>query len=292
VSDVLEHPRVDPRFVQRRIDVRRAAGRRRLRIVVAAVALSVLCLLAFGSLYTPLFRVRHVRANVSGPVPAAAVVDLAGLDHQQLMIHVNTAAIVGRLDADPLLGGARAAKHWPGTVDLWVSVRTPLANVARPGGGWVTVDATGRVLESLAAPVPGLPLLHGVGTVPAPGGWIPGAIGPSVVPGTKAAAVNMDASADSTTLPAAPAAALAVLASLPARVRSEVVSITAGRSGLSMAVEPANVATGSVVIHFGDESQLAEKVESLEAVLSETNLANAVSIDLTVPDRPAVLTAR
>jgi POTRA domain-containing FtsQ-type protein len=292
VSDLLQHPRVDPRFVQRWVDVRRAAGRRRLRIVIAAVALSVLCLLAFGSLYTPLFRVRHVRVKISGATPAAGVVDLAGLNHQELMIHINTAALVRRLDADPWLGDARASKHWPGTVDLWVSVRTPLANVARPGGGWVSVDATGRVLQSLAAPAPGLPLLQGVASVPAPGGWIPGAVGPAAVMGTKAAAVNMNASADSTTIPTPPAAALAVLASLPARVRSEVVSITAGQSGLSMAVEPANVATGSVVIHFGDESQLAAKVDALDAVLTETNLANVVSIDLTVPDRPAVLTAR
>jgi len=57
-------------------------------------------------------------------------------------------------------------------------------------------------------------------------------------------------------------------------------------------VEPADVATGSVVIRFGDESQLAAKVDALDAVLTETSLAKVVSIDLTVPDRPAVLTAR
>ncbi len=291
--DVLHRPRIDPRFVQRWIEVRRAEGRRRLRIVIAGGSLLVLALLAFGSLYTPLFHVRHIRVSVSGPVSESAVVALAGLGHGNLMIHVDPAAITRRLDADPQLGGARVTKHWPGTVSIQVSVRTPVANVARSGGGWATVDATGRVLAVQAAPAVGLPVLQGNGTAPAPGQWLAGALGPAVIPGTKSSAgLDMDASSDSATLPTAPAAALAVLQSLPARLLSEVVSVTMGPNGISLAVLPANVAAGSVAVDLGDESQLGPKILALDALLTETNLANVVSIDLTVPDRPAVLTAR
>jgi hypothetical protein len=291
--DVLNRPRIDPRFVQRWIEVRRAKSRRRLRVLVGGVSLLALLLLAFGSLYTPLFHVRHIRVNVSGPIAESAVVALAGVGHGNLMIHVNPAQIASRLDADPQLGGARVAKHWPGTVSIRVAARTPVANVSRSGGGWVTVDATGRVLTVRATPVLGLPMLQGAGAAPAPGQWLAGALGPGVSPGAKpSAALNMNASSDSATLPSAPAAALAVLESLPAKLLSEVVSVTVGPDGLSLAVLPANIASGSVAVDLGDESQLGQKILALDSLLTETNLANVVSIDLTVPDRPAVLTAR
>jgi cell division septal protein FtsQ len=293
VVDVLNRPRIDPRFVQRWIEVRRARGRRRLRIMVAGVSLVALLLVAFVSLYTPLFHVRHIRVSVSGPLPESAVVTLAGLGHGNLMIHVNPGTIARRLDADPQLGGARVAKHWPGTVSIRVSVRTPVANVAGSAGGWATVDATGRILSSRSAPAIGLPVLRGGGTAPVPGQWIAGTLGPAVIPDTKpSAALDMDAASDAATLPSAPAAALAVLQSLPARLLSEVVSVTMGPSGISLAVAPANVAAGSVAVDLGDASQLGQKIVALDALLTETNLANVVSIDLTVPDRPAVLTAR
>jgi cell division septal protein FtsQ len=291
--DVLNRPRIDPRFVQRWIEVRRAEGRRRLRIMIAGAAVVALLLMAFGSLYTPLFHVRHIRVRVSGAATTSSVVSLAGVGHGNLMIHVNPATVARRLDADPQLGGARVAKHWPGTVTIEVSVRTPVANVARSGEGWATVDATGRVLTYGAAPAAGLPVLQGDGTAPAPGQWLAGSLGPAVIPGSKpSSGLDMDATSDSATLPTAPAAALAVLQSLPARLVSEVVSVTTGPSGISLAVLPANVAAGSVTVHLGDESQLGQKIVALDALLTETDLANVVSIDLTVPDRPAVLTAR
>jgi POTRA domain, FtsQ-type/Cell division protein FtsQ len=293
LTDVIQRPRIDPRFAQRWIDVRRAEGRRRLRFLIAGASLIVVVLLAFASLYTPLFRVRHVRISVTGSLPDSEVLAVAGLNHERLMIHLSPAAIAARLDADPRLGGARVAKHWPGTVTIRASVRTPLVNVARAGGGWATIDATGRVLADQSSPAMGLPVLQGDGMAPAPGQWITGGLGPSVVPGTKApVAIDMNASSDGANLPTAPAAALAVLEVLPAQLLSEVVTVTVGAKGVSLAVLPVNVAAGSIAVDLGDESQLGQKVAALDALLTETNLANVASIDLTVPDRPAVLTAR
>ncbi len=293
MADVIHRPRIDPRFAQRWTEVRRAEGRRRLRILIGGGSLIVVALVAFASLYTPLFRVRHVRISVSGSVPVSEVLAVAGLNHQKLMIDLSPAAIASRLDSDPQLGGARVSKHWPGTVTIRVSARLPLANVARAGGGWATVDATGRVLADRSAPAMGLPVLQGDGVAPAPGQWITGGLGPSVVPGTKAAkAINLNASSDGADLPSAPAAALVVLEVLPAQLPSEVVTVTVGAKGVSLAVLPVNVAAGSIAVDLGDESQLGQKMAALDAVLTETSLANVTSIDLTVPDRPAVLTAR
>jgi hypothetical protein len=262
--------------------------------LVVIVVVLVVGALALGSLYTPLLKVRHVRIDASGPVTGRQVEALTGLDHYKLMVDVDATTIVRDLDSVPRLGGARVERRWPSTVAISVSVRTPLANVARPGGGWATVDATGRVLAYVARPSAGLPVLQGAVTAPAPGRWIDGSLGPNVVPGTEpGAALDMDAAADSATVPNGVAAALALLQALPASVFREAISVTVSSSGgLSMSVLPADVAAGSISVDFGDGSQLAAKAAALVTLLTQADLSDVGSIDLTVPDRPAALTAR
>ena len=43
---------------------------------------------------------------------------------------------------------------------------------------------------------------------------------------------------------------------------------------------------------LGDGSLLGQKLTALAALLTQANLSGATGINLTVPDRPAVLTAR
>jgi hypothetical protein len=294
VTDVIDQPRIDPRFLQRWVEVRRAEGRKRLRALVVLAVVLASGAMALGALYTPVLKVRHVRVSVSGAVSGPQVEALAGLDHYKLMIDVHAATIVKDLDAVPRLGGARVDREWPGTVAIRISVRTPLAIVARSAGGWGTVDATGRVIGDVAAPVVGLPVLLGTGTAPAVGSWIGGSLGPSVIPGTvPETALDMDAASDSATIPKGAAAALALLQALPANVFADVISVTVSASGgLSMAVLPASVASGSIAVDFGDGSQLAQKAAALSTLVTQADLSGVASIDLTVPDRPATLTAR
>ncbi len=294
MTDVIDHPRIDPRFLQRWVEVRRAEGRRRLRALVVLVVVLASGALALGVLYTPLLKVRHVRVSVSGAMTGPQVAALSGLDHYKLMIDVHATTIAKGLDAVPQLGGARVARQWPGTVAIRVSVRTPLAVVARSAGGWATVDATGRVLRDVTAQPVGLPALLGIGTAPAPGSWIGGSLGPSVAPGTKPeAALDMGAASDSASVPRGAAAALALLQELPAPVLADVISITVGvNGGLSMSVLPATVAAGSIAVELGDGSQLVQKATALTTLVTQADLSGVTSIDLTVPDRPATLTAR
>ena len=60
-----------------------------------------------------------------------------------------------------------------------------------------------------------------------------------------------------------------------------------------MAVLPASVGIGrSISVDLGDGSQLAAKLTALATLLTQANLAGVAQINLTVPDRPAALTAR
>jgi hypothetical protein len=261
--------------------------------------------LAVGALYSPLLNVRHIRITAPASVSRAEVLSITGLSHPRPLTKVDTGAVAARLNAVPRLGAARVRKSWPTTLEITVTARTPVAVVARgtpPGaspatGGpaWATVDATGRILANITA-APGLPVLEGVGRVPAPGGWLTGSPGQAAVPPSGAGArslVDLGAAMDSPTVPTGTAAALGVVAALPASLRTEVLSVgVAPGNRLTMAVLPSRLPIGSIPVDLGDGSQLAAKLTSLATLLTQANLSGVVGINLTVPDRPAALTAR
>ncbi len=311
---------VDPRFARRVAEVQRQQRRRRLRWVAVASAVLLVVAGAVGSLFSPWLEVHHIRVTTVGPVSRSEVLSLAGLARPRPMIDVHTGEVTARLDAVADLGGAQIRRVWPNTVDIRVTVRTPVAAVAPTGSpgagaapGWATVDATGRVLADLPGSPPGLPVLQGVGAVPQPGGWLTGSAGPGAIPppppgaipppppGANApteAAVNqsfvdLDAASDSPSVPTGTAAALAVAAALPESVRAAVQRVGPGpQNQLTIWILPATAASGSIPVTLGDGSQLAQKLTALVALLGEANLSGVAGINLTVPDRPAVLTAR
>lgn len=290
----ISRPRIDPRIARRWVEVQRANGRRRLRIIVCSVSAAVIVAFAAGSVYTPLWKVRHVRVKVSGAISAAKVEQLAGLGRHRLMIDVDPARLAARLDAVPYLGGAAVSRVWPGTVTIRVAVRTPVALISRGNAGWATVDPTGRILAYLTNPIVGMPILQGLPDLPARGQWLAGSLGPSTLPGTSPSAeVDMNAGSGSTDVPTLVESALIALQSLPASVRPEILDISvSGPAGLTMAVLPADVAAGSITVKLGDGSLLSQKLEAMLTLLAQADLSNVSEIDLTVPDRPAVLTAQ
>jgi hypothetical protein len=265
----------------------------------------VVAALAVGVLYSPLLNVRHIRITAPASVSRAEVLSITGLSHPRPLTAVDTRAMAARLNAVPRWGGARVQKVWPTTLRIRVMTRAPVAVVAwgtPPGGplstggpAWATVDATGRVLADVNA-APGLPVLEGVGPVPAPGGWLAGSSGPAVIPPSGAGdhpLVDLGAAADSPTVPSGTAAALGLVAALPASLRSQVISVgVASGNQLTMAVLPSSTPIGSIPVQLGDGSELAAKLTSLATLLAQANLSGVVGINLTVPDRPAVLTAR
>jgi hypothetical protein len=291
--------RMDPRLARRWAEVRRQQGRRRLKILLLIAIPAALVALAAGALYSPLLEVRQVRVSVRGAIPPSQLAVLSGAVPRGPMIDVNTARIAAQIDAVPNLGGARVVRSWPTTVFVHVVARSPVAVVARAGvhpgqAGWSTVDATGRVLANVASPGGGLPRLQGTGPVPAVGGWLEGSAGAGIDPPAQGRPlVNLNATPDSAAVPGGTSAALAIAAALPGSWRSHVWAIAVAAGGsLTMAVVPANPPTGSITVVLGDASQLAAKLTALVTLLTQANLSGVTEINLTVPNRPATLTAR
>jgi hypothetical protein len=286
-----EPPRIDPRFARRWVEARRAEGRRRLHVLLAVAAVVVCAGLAVGSLYSPLLHVRHLRVTVDGPLSSVAVGGLTGVTRSTPMIEVNPSRIAAHLASDPWLGGVRVTRSWPGTVAVSVAVRRPIAVVAT-GTGWAQIDPTGRVLADLLSLPAGTPALQGLPPAPSPGSWLTGTAGPQAPPGAPAAGLaDMSAAGDGPDVPAGPAAALALLRSLPGPLLSEILSIQVGPGApLSLVVNPP-LLSGPVTVLLGDGSRLAAKVTALQTMLDQGDLTGVVGIDLSVPSRPATVSS-
>ncbi|MFK8023625.1 MAG: cell division protein FtsQ/DivIB [Ilumatobacter sp.] len=137
---------IEPRLRQRRIGVRRAESRKRLRILALLVAGIMLVVAALATLGSGLFSVEDV--DVAGQqfadadAVAAVVDDLIG----QPVLLVDTEAAEERLARIPFVESARVRTEFPGSVRIELRERVPVATAQGSDGRFRILDADGRVL--------------------------------------------------------------------------------------------------------------------------------------------------
>ena len=138
---------IEPRLRQRRIGVRRAEGRRRLRRwgIAAGVILVVIAVLAV--LGSSLFSVDEV--DVTGVQRAdtdavsAVVDDLVG----EPVLLIDTDAAEDRLEQIPYVDTARVRTDFPSRATIEIREREPVATTAGADGRFRILDREGRVLD-------------------------------------------------------------------------------------------------------------------------------------------------
>ena len=259
-SPVPGAPPIDPRIRQRRIAVTRHRGRRRLRVLVGAVAVGTAVVAGVLVLHLSWFSVSHIQVrgalqSGAAPVDAAARVAL----HQPLL-SVDTATVARRVERLPWVATARVTKSWPSTLVVTVGERVPVAQVA-DGSRWALVDGAGRVLAVENGRASGLVVLAWSGAVPGAGAEL----------GGRARA------------PLAVAAGLRVLTEAGPSVPAPVASVAAGPGG-GVAVDLADGA----VVDLGPPADLSSKITALATLESEVDLSGVKSIDLRVPGQPVL----
>ena len=250
--------RIDPRLRQRRNDVLRREGRRRLRNFAAAFAVVAVAAGAVLATRSPLFDVDYVDVRGAEHTPRLELLRATGLDRHPLLIDLSTAEVARRAERLPWVAEARAAKEWPGTVRLDVVERTASAALPGENGQWVLVDADGRVLEVVAQRPDGMPAISGLPPAGAPG-----------------SSVGIGA-----------AAALRVAEALPDGVRPRVGEVVAVEGG---EVELRLLPTG--IVRLGPPDQLRAKMEALATMVAKVDLRRLQVLDVRVPSAP-VLTRR
>jgi cell division protein FtsQ len=161
------------------------------------LAVGVIVVAGWVVFESPLLAVRSVTVSGTHLVPRAEVIVMAGVEPGTPLIRVNTAQAAARIATIRQVRSARVTRSWPDRVVIVVRERVPALVLTAPGGGYDLVDGDGVVVRWSARRAAGLPLYLTAVPVAALRGH------PDL------------------------AAAVAVLAELPASLRHWVVSVTA-----------------------------------------------------------------
>jgi cell division protein FtsQ len=181
VEDASTATRIEPRMRERRIAIKRAAGRKRLKWTLVVVVLLALVVAALAVLGSGLFAIEQVEVSGGEHTDAAALAavidDLEGTP----VLRADTDAAERELETLPWVEDARVTTRFPDGAAIELRERTAAATFQGEDGQWRLIDDRGRVLEQSAQqPVGYLPVR--VGDFPS---VEPGQYGP---PGLAAAA--------------------------------------------------------------------------------------------------------
>lgn len=242
-TDDRPRSRIDPRIRERRIEVQRAAGRRRLHVLL--VLSSVLCAVGLIALVvmSPVLDVDHIRVHGDEHVTADQVRAAAGVHLHDHLLLVDTGAAARRIERLAWIEHAVVHRDLPGTLSIVVTEYTPTAYVPAPGGV-LLVAADGHVIASAPAASKGLVAITGIRRLPAVGSLL------------------------------APPDAAGLVTRLPLSFASRVAAVDVGGSGLALDL------VGGGQVRLGDASDLALKIESAQAVLAQLGATHFTYVDV------------
>jgi cell division septal protein FtsQ len=242
---------VDPRMRSRRIAVRRDQGKRRLKRFTVALGVVAVVVAAAVATQTALLDVDRVGIDGVGHTTAADVRRVAGISPGDTMVGVDVGGAAARVEDLPWVEEATVARRWPGTVEIHVTEREPLAMLEVAEGRVALVDDDGRVLEVTRQPPAGLPEVTGVRG--------------RIAEGDELGRATRDA--------------LAILRALGERLPGVVASVSSD-------LDAALAAGGE--IRFGSTEDLDDKIVAVETVLADVDTDCLELLDVRVPGSPAL----
>lgn len=245
--------RIDPRLRARRIEVRRAEGRRRLRFVVGGAVVAMLAAGTWAATRSALLDLDHVRIEGVDATSAAKINGAVQTPDGTPLLDLDLATIEAEVASLPWVETVNASREWPGTLRLDVVERVAVAALPAGDGSFVAVDTTGVAMAALAG--------ADVGSLPVIGVAAEGELG---------------------TVQERSAPALAVVEVMPADLDAWIETITVSgadpdtRLGLNL--------VGGAVVELGNESLLTDKLDAVRAVLAGADLRCIEVIDVRVAD--------
>lgn len=140
---------IEPRMRERRVAVRRAQSRRRLKWVALVTGVIAVLVTALALLGSPLFAVRDDQLVVTGAVYAdrerldAIVDDLVGTPS----LRVDTQRLEREIEAIPWVERARVTVRFPHSATVDIRERAAMTTYRGPDGRFRVLDREGRVLD-------------------------------------------------------------------------------------------------------------------------------------------------
>jgi cell division protein FtsQ len=245
-------PRIDPRLRERRAAVARAAGRRRLRVLMVVASVLVVAGLAYLGASSPLLDVDHIEVVGAGPAVAGEVRAHTGVHTHDALAFIDTGAIARRVERLPWVAHASVHRTFPGTLRVTVKPYVPAAFIRVPGHGVVLVARNGHVFAAAKSAPPGAVEIRGVRRAPK--------IGESL----------------------APAAAARVMSQLPRALAARVHAVDVGGDGLALVLRAGGT------IRLGDGRALAAKSQAALAVLARIGSSPFAYLDVSAPQTPVL----
>jgi cell division protein FtsQ len=232
--------RMEPRIRERRLAVKRAAGRKRLRWLAIAVGALGLVVAGLAVLGSGLFAVTTVdiegAAYSRGSAFDAVVDDLRGTN----VLRVDTEAAERRLEAIPWIDDARVTTDFPHGARIEIRERRPVVAYQATDGRFRVLDRSGRVLDVIAGqPVDYLAL------------EVDG--GPPLEPGDLA--------------PAGYRAAAILVSTLTPQMRQRATSVSADQNATELSL----MLDDEIEVRFGAAEDLQDKLVRLQTALTNPN---------------------
>ncbi|HMK12834.1 MAG TPA: FtsQ-type POTRA domain-containing protein [Acidimicrobiales bacterium] len=259
MSTVVEEaprPTMDPRLRQRRIDVRRAEGRRRLRRLMIGFGAVATVALAWGFTYSTFLDVDHVVVRGESHTTETDIRAAAAIGRGQPMVYIDTGAARRRVESLPWVARAEVHRDFPGTVRIDVVERVPVVATAIPAGGWRLFDAEGHAVGDASGLPPGIIAMSG----PTP----PVAVGAEVS--------------------AAELAAIDAAVSMPQSLKQRVGAVALAKDGtIDLQLAPEGT------IHLGSPVDLPAKYLAAVAVLDQVDPHKTIGVlDVRAPEAPVL----
>lgn len=153
---------VHPKVRARRVAVARAAGRRRLRWLIAIVAVLTLVVAAWGVTRSEVFDVDRIEVVGAAATDPAEVVAVAGVGMGTPMLDVHADPAARAVVELPAVVSATVEREWPGTVRITIRERVAVAALrvvdpaaaATDGGRVALVDVDGWIIDVVDGPAP------------------------------------------------------------------------------------------------------------------------------------------
>ena len=241
---------MDPRLRARRIAVKRAVGRRRLKWFVVGGAVVLVLTAVLAVLGSSLFEVKQVSpSGVSLRTKASYDAAVAQIEGHPVLL-VDTHEIESQLEKNPWVREARVTTDFPDRAAIEIVERVPLATYEGADTRWRIIDVEGAVVDVIAnRPLAFMPI-SGPGAEAESGGSAGDAF--------------------------RHAAELIGALSPAARSRTEQV-VVSNTGELSLEFE-------STMVVLGAPANLLDKLTWLEAVLQDERSADCVVINVTTRD--------
>ena len=242
------------RIQERRIEIIRAKGKRRLRILLTVVLSVLLSLAAVLISKSSLLDVDEVVVVGADSELEELIVAIANIPKSKPILEVDTQSIMERIKRIPNVKGAKVSRSFGGKVTISVTLRKPsvlLSNL----GEWFLVDLDGRVLERVSELPPNLeyPIVEGNFDDLKVGEWVPEQA----------------------------LYAIELAANLPSVLLADI-SFVSTNEGIELML------FGEGKILFGDNEALESKILAASTILEQVDLAELIHIDVRTPDKPVL----